>query len=385
MLPIVVELLTTLLALAGLGFTLVALWSARSWSRQQRAVLPSYAPPVSILKPVKGLDHEMYAAFASHCEQDYSGDYEILFGVSSLQDAAVSAVRQLQQQYPERAIRLILCPEILGTNGKVSNLTQMLPEARFDHILVNDSDIKVSRRYLSRVMACFATPRQRVGMVTAPYRGQAHATLWSKMEALGIATDFFPGVLTALKLEKGIRFGLGSTLAMTQEALDAIGGFFPLADSLSDDYELGARIAAAGYDVALCAEVVETWLPPYGFRAFVDHQLRWLRSMRDSRKAGYAGLIFTFALPWALLNVVASGASAESVALLSIVLTARVSLALAVGVGLLGDTQVLRDFWMLPLRDLCAMALWVWSYASDTILWRGERFTLRKGRLIRKA
>lgn len=377
----VVESITTILAVAGLGYCLAALWSARAFVRRRGAAVPAFSPPVSILKPVKGLDPEMYAAFAGHCRQDYAGEYEILFGVSSMDDPAVSAIAQLQAEFPDREIRLVLCPLVLGANGKVSNLTQMLPQARYGHILVNDSDIRVSPRYLSRVMAHFQN--KKVGMVTALYRGRTHGTLGSKMEALGIATDFMAGVLTARLLEGGIHFGLGSTLAMSKEALEAMGGFAPLVDHLADDYELGARIADARYTIALSAEVVETAVPAYSFSAFLAHQLRWARGVRDSRKLGYLGLIFTFGLPWALANIVASGASLDSLALFSLVLVARVTLALAVGVGVLGDAQVMRDLWLLLPRDVVALFVWAWSYASHTVLWRGQEFTLKNGKLRR--
>jgi ceramide glucosyltransferase len=379
MLAVILESITTLLALCGLGFYLAALWSARAFVRRKRPDAASFHPPVSILKPLKGFDHDMYASFASHCRQQYGGDYELLFGVSSMDDPAVAAIEQLEGEFPEHAIRLILCPEVLGTNGKVSNLTQMVPHAKFAHILINDSDIKVSPRYLERVMSPFQ--EASVGMVTALYRGRAHGTPGSKMEALGIATDFAAGVLTARKLEGGIRFGLGSTLAMSREALDAIGGLAPLVDYLADDYELGARIAAKGYRVELSDEVVETTVPAYSFRQFLDHQLRWARGMRDARKRGYAGVIFTFGLPWAVLNLLTAGGSLSSIALLSVIFAARVTLALAIGVGLLRDRQVLRDLWLLLPRDMVALGVWVWSYAGNTVTWRGQTFVLKNGQL----
>lgn len=379
MLAVILESITTILALCGLGFYLVALWSARAFVRRKRPDAVSFHPPVSILKPLKGFDHDMYASFASHCRQQYGGDYELLFGVSSMDDPAVAAIEQLKAEFPEHAIRLILCPEVLGTNGKVSNLTQMVPHASYGHILINDSDIKVSPRYLERVMYPFQDAN--VGLVTTLYRGRAHETPGSKMEALGIATDFAAGVLTARKLEGGIRFGLGSTLAMSREALDAIGGLAPLVDYLADDYELGARIAAKGYRVELSDEVVETTVPAYSFRQFLDHQLRWARGMRDARKRGYAGVIFTFGLPWAVLNLITAGGSLSSIALLSLVFAARVTLALVIGVGLLRDRQVLRDLWLLLPRDLVALGVWVWSYAGNTVTWRGQTFALKDGQL----
>jgi len=382
MLATIVAAATTILTFIGIFFYIAALWSARSFVRRKMQAA-EFAPPVSILKPVKGLDPEMYEAFASHCRQNYPGEYEILFGASSMDDPAVPAIERLQAEFPERNIRLLLCPEKLGMNGKVSNVAQLAAQARYDCLVVNDSDIRVAPRYLERIAGAFAVPQKgkAVGLVTAPYRGRAHRTLGSKLEALGISTDFFPGVLASLKMDGEIRFGLGSTLAISREALDAIGGFAPLADALADDYELGLRVAQAGFAVHLSGEVVETSVPAYDLRGYFDHQLRWARGIRDSRKLGYAGLMFTFGLPWALINLLTSGFSMDSVALLSMACLARVTLALAVGVGVLGDWQVLRDLWLLPVRDLAAMWVWAWSFASDTVVWRGERFVLKDGKL----
>ncbi len=382
MLATIVAAATTILTFIGIFFYIAALWSARSFMRRKMQAA-EFAPPVSILKPVKGLDPEMYEAFASHCRQNYPGEYEILFGASSMDDPAVPAIERLQAEFPDKNIRLVLCPEKLGMNGKVSNVAQLAAQARYDYLVVNDSDIRVSPRYLERIAGAFAVLQKgkTVGLVTAPYRGRAHRTLGSKLEALGISTDFFPGVLVSLKLDGEIRFGLGSTLAISREALDKIGGFAPLADALADDYELGLRVAQAGFAVHLSGEVVETSVPAYDLRGYFDHQLRWARGIRDSRKLGYAGLMFTFGLPWALINLLTSGFSMDSVALLSMACLARVTLALAVGVGVLGDWQVLRDLWLLPVRDLAAMWVWAWSFASDTVVWRGERFVLKDGKL----
>jgi ceramide glucosyltransferase len=383
-----IEGATALVAVAGIVYMALALWGARDFDRTVRRRVAGGAPlpDVSILKPVKGVDQHMYAGFVSHCQQQYAAGYEIIFGVSSMDDPAVAEIHRLIEEFPSVSIRLVECTERLGTSGKVSNLVQMLRQARYEHILINDSDILVSPNYLARVMQCFAAPGAKVvGMVTAPYIGRTGANpgLWSRLEALGISTDFIPGVLTARKLEGGIRFGLGSTLAMTKTALAAAGGLEPLAEFLADDYEMGARIAATGYRVELTAEVVETSVPAYTFRGFADHQLRWSRSTRDSRKLGYLGLGITYCVPWAFAACLASGFVLESWTLLTIALLARVAVALAVGVGILGDGQVLRDLWLLPVRDLFGLLFWLWSYAGDTVVWRGERFHLRNGRLYR--
>jgi ceramide glucosyltransferase len=387
-----VAMLTTLLTVAGMGYFLAAALAARIFLAARRTPLAEFTPGVSVLKSLKGLDPGMMEAFRSHCRQTYTGEFELLFGVSSLDDPAVAAVAQLQAEFPRLSIRLIECPLRLGTNGKVSTLVQLSAYARHDFLLINDSDITVSPRYLERVMACFAPAAEfggarqappEVGLVTALYRGRAHGTLASKLEALGIATDFQAGVLLSMWIEGGLRYGLGSTLAVSREALDRIGGLLPLADHLADDYELGARVARAGYRVALSAEVVETGVPAYDWRGFADHQLRWSRTVRDARPWGYAGLIFTHGLGWAVLNVIASGVSLLSLWLLGLSLFLRLTLAMTVGDQVLGDRQVLPRLWLLPLRDLVAMGLWAAGFAGNTIVWRGERFTLRGGKLHR--
>lgn len=381
-----IAIVFTALTLTALVYAILVFRAARAYTRSCRVPLPDFYPAVSILKPVKGVDPEMYAAFASHCRQEYPGEYEILFGAGSMEDPAVALIQRLQREFPEQAISLILCPEVQGPNGKVGNLVQMLAEARYDHLLINDSDIHVSSHYLRNVMPAFASASETgrpVGMVTALYRGRSHKTLGSRLEALGIATDFIPGALTARWVEKGLHFGLGSTLAVTRVALDAIGGLRPLVDSLADDYELGARLSEAGYRVELGREVVETSVPAYRFSEFLAHQLRWARGVRDARPLGYFGLLMTFGLPWALANLVASAASLDSIALLSVMLCVRFAMALSVGVGVLGDRGTLRDLWLLPLRDLVALGVWFWSFADDAVVWRGERFHLRRGKLVR--
>ena len=378
-----IQAAAALLTLCGIAYGLITLMSARAFEKASRGMQQSegFAPAVSILKPVRGVDARMYTGLVSHCMQDYAGEVELLFGVSSLEDPAVALIARLRVEYPKMDIRLVECPLMLGTNGKASNLAQMVPRARFEHVVVNDSDIRVSPRYLSKVMAPFV--EHRTGLVTAPYIGRAGGGLWSRLEALGISTDFMAGVLTARRLEGGIHFGLGSTLATTKTALASIGGFESLADRLADDYELGARLSAAGYRVELVHEVVQTAVPRYSWRGFFEHQLRWARGTRDSRRAGYLGLGVTYMVPWALAAVLASGAELWSLSLLSLALLVRVAVALMVGVGVLDDEQVLHDVLLLPLRDCLGLFFWAWSYADDEVVWRGERFRLERGELQR--
>ncbi|MDP9263027.1 MAG: bacteriohopanetetrol glucosamine biosynthesis glycosyltransferase HpnI [Acidobacteriota bacterium] len=363
-------------ALCALAYYLICLWSARGISRQTEAAAAGPQLAVSILKPLRGADPELYQALRSHCTQDYS-EYEVLLGVSDAADLAVPVAQQLAREFPSR-VRLLICPEVLGANRKVSNLIQMLAQARHSRLLINDSDIQVPPDYLRRIFAHFEDPA--VGMVTSLYRGSASGTLGSRLEALGISTDFIPGVLAARQLE-GVSFGLGCTLAMSRKALDGIGGFQPIVDYLADDYELGHRIASSGMQVVLSKFVVETQVPAYSLGGFFQHQLRWARTVRHARPASYFGMALSFGQTWALLALVLSHCALWAWSLLGITVLVRWMMALAVGVGVLGDRQVIRSLWLIPLRDFLSVLVWLGSYAGRRIHWRGEDFILEKGKL----
>ena len=370
----------------------LCLWSAAKFLRerksankaspqeiQQPAIPVEIFPAVSILKPLKGTDPEMYECFRSHCLQDYP-EYEIIFGASDPDDPAIESVKNLQREFPDRRIQLVVCPKILGTNVKVSNLAQMLPEARHDYLVVNDSDIRVEPDYLRRVTEKLG--KAQVGMVTCLYRGVAGAMMGSRLEALGIGTDFCPSVLAARELE-GIHFGLGSTLAFRRAELQKIGGFAAIVDYLADDYELGKRIAGLGLAVELSHVVVETYLPSYTLKEFWAHQLRWARGVRDARAGGYMGLIFTFGTLWALMALVAGRGALWACAAAAVTLVLRFAVAWFVGWKVLKDRQVFQQVWLVPLRDLVAVTIWIASLAGHDVTWRGERFHLQNGKLSR--
>jgi len=361
-------------------------------TRLKQTSLPeSQLPPVTMLKPLKGIDPEIWESFCSHCEQQYPS-FQLIFGVSDPADPAIDLVRKLQAKYPKLAIELIVCNRILGANIKVSNLAQMLPLARHELLLVNDSDIRVAPDYLRNVVAPFADPS--VGLVTCLYRGVPAPTLGSRLEALSISTDFVPGVLSARFLERGLHFGLGSTLAFRRSDLNTIGGFEVLLDCLADDYELGRRIASIGKKVELSAAVVSTFLPAYTLGQFLRHQLRWSRTIRDARRWGYVGLLFTFGLPWALLTLLAARGAAWAWALLAITFVARFAVAFVAAEMVLNSkvndrgslhfrTAALRRLVLLPLRDLIAPFVWAASFMGNRIHWRGDVFDLKDGRLTR--
>src|SRR5580693_6332408 len=376
----IIQILTAAGAIASIVYYALCLWSAGKFLRERKEphkALPQ--TPVSILKPLRGTDPEMYESFRSHCLQDYP-DYEIIFGVSDANDPAIQLVGRLKAEFPSHAIRLMVCPEKLGNNIKVSNLAQMVRQSRHEYIIVNDSDIRVEPDYLRRVLAPLADPE--IGLVTCLYRGIANSTLGSRLESIGI-TDFCGGVLVAQTVENGIRFGLGSTLAFRRRDLQAIGGFEALVDYLADDYQIGSRIAALGLKVKLSDIVVDTFLPRYTFRGFFDHQLRWARTVRDSRFWGYVGLGLTFGLPWAVLALIFSRGAAWAWALLACTAAIRLAVAIVVGKSVLQDRQVVRSLALIPVRDVFALLVWIVSFAGHRIVWRGDHFSLENGKLKR--
>ena len=377
----VIAAVCALLALAGAAYFGMCIWAAGRFRRKNNAAKQKdFAPPVSLLKSLKGVDPHMYAAFRSHCQLDYP-EYEMLFGVADRNDPTLELVTKLQQEFPQRQLRVIHCPASLGLNGKVSNLAQMLPQAQYEYVLINDSDIVVAPDYLRRVMSALAD--EQVGMVTTLYRGLAGKTLPSKIEALGLSSDFMGGVLVAREMEGGVRFALGATIATTKSVLKKIGGLEALVDYLGDDYELGARTAASGYKVELADVVVETALPDYSFREFWAHQLRWARNVRDRRRAQYFGLVVTFGLAWGTLAVLFAPVAWWTWAALGVIAAIRLAAAVEVGRGVLDDPCVSRYLWLLPLRDFLALALWLASFAGDEVEWRGLKFKVRDGKLER--
>ena len=374
----IIEIVAASCALLGTAFYLFSILSTWRFLRLPRAT-PGFHPPVSILKPVRGADSHAYECFRSHCRLDYP-EYEIIFGVDDPSDPAVALVERLQKEFPQRRIELVVCPRELGTNRKVSNLIQMLPAARYDYLLVNDGDIRVPPDYLRRVMAPLADAK--VGLVTTLYRAVAGGTLGSKLEALSIS-DFATAVLVSYSSRRHFHYGFGSTLAFARGALEQVGGFEALAGYLADDHQLGTLFARAGYQIVLSDLVVETARPDYSLRDFWHHQLRWERTVRDASPRGNLGLALVFGVQWAAVAAIAAGGDAWAAVLLAVAYAARIASLLVTALAVCEDSGTLRRLWLLPLRDLQAVLVWAASFAGRTVVWRGDRFILEHGRLLR--
>jgi len=362
----------------GIVYCLLSLRAILRFRAGRGAVNRDFTPPVSILKPLCGLDPHAYESLLSHCVQDYP-EYEIIFGVSAPGDPVVAVVERLIREYPKVPMRLVICPNVFGMNFKISNLLQMLPEARHGYLVINDSDIAVPRDYLRRVIGPLAD--RSVGIVTCLYRGIAARGIGSRLESMSIACDFVPGVLCASELEKGIRFAMGSTMAIHRDTLRRIGGLQSVADYLADDYELGHRISNAGLRIELADCVVEHYLPHYSWAGFFQHQLRWGRTVRSCRPHGYAGLILTFVFPWSIAAFAASPSMLLGALLVLTSLALRMTICIASGHLVLRDRRVFANLWLIPVRDWVALLIWVLSYMGTHIIWRGNKFELANGKL----
>jgi ceramide glucosyltransferase len=368
-----------LLAAAPLGYYAAAsLMVLRFFRREGARKLPDYAPGVSVLKSVRGIDFGSCENFASFCRQDYP-DYEVLFAVNDNADPAVPLIQRLIADFPERGIRLFVGADHLGANRKVNNLARLAQEARHEFLVLSDGDVRVGPNYLREVVAPFAD--EETGAVTCFYRAIAEKNLGAELEAIGAASDFFAGVLMANGME-GMSFALGASIATSKRWLGKIGGFAAFADMLADDYELGHRIAKAGGRVVLSREVVWTMYPAQTARGFWDHQLRWARTVRLCRPLSYFGLLLTHGLPWALLAAVVAPAKWIAAAYLLAYLVLRLAMAWTVGVWGVGDEVLRRRLWLVPFRDLVNFGVWLASFASNRITWGGAEYAMRKGRMI---
>jgi len=368
-----------LMALGPLGYYVTATIAAIRFFRRERAKkLPAFTPPVSLLKPVKGVDFGSRENFASFCVQDYP-EYEILFCVNEMSDAAVPVIEQVMKEFPERRIRILPNAPQIGSNHKVNNLVLLAREARHDILLQSDGDVRVGPNYVREMVAPFADPS--VGVASCFYRGIAENNVWAELEAVGTASDFFAGALVA-EWKEGITFALGASVATTKSWLSRIGGYEALANLLADDYEIGNRIYQAGGKVLLSREPVWTMYPAQGAKGFWEHQVRWARTVRLCRPLSFLGLLFTHGLPWAIVAALVAPAAWISVTYLLAYLILRSVMAWVVGVWGVGDDVLQRRIWLVPVRDVLNFAVWLAGFASNRVTWGDLEYVMKDGKMM---
>jgi ceramide glucosyltransferase len=372
---VVLTAILSILLAGSLVYCLLVLVAARQYLS---VVLPPADawPPISVLKPLCGHDEGLEENLRSFFDQGYP-QFEILLAVHHESDLAVPVVLKVIEEYAGRVeARLIITGDSPIPNAKAYSLNRLVREARHNLLVMGDSDIRVHPTLLRQLAREFDDPQ--VGLITCPYRAVGGNTIWSRLEALGMNTELLSGVLVARMLE-GMRFALGCTIAVRRKVLDEMGGFTYLQEFLAEDFVIGNRAAEMGHRVLLSSAVVEHRIGSQGMVGNLAHRLRWARSTRRSRPAGYWGQIFTYPLPLALM-LWAIHASAWPVVLLTLVL--RAAAAAATSAQILRDPIFLRQLWLLPLQDVLGFVVWIGGFLGDTIIWRDRKCTvLRDGRL----
>ena len=359
-------------------YYLLAIFAALAFSRHaDEHGAPPFEPPVSILKPVHGVDFASHENYTSFCIQDYP-EYEILLAVNEETDPAVALVQQLIAAYPQRRIALLIGAEYLGANRKVNNLARLTREAKYEVLALSDGDVRVGPNYLRNVVAPLRDGN--VGAVTSFYRAIAQHNLYAELEAVGASSDFFAGVLMAAWTE-GVKFALGASIATTKTWMQKIGGFEAIAAFLADDYEIGRRITQSGGRVALSHETISTMYPAQTLRGFWEHQLRWARTVRLCRPASYAALLFTQGLPWAIAAALLAPAPWTTASYLFAYLVLRLVMAWLVGVSVVGDEVLRRRLWLVPLWDAIHFVVWAASFASNHVVWGNVEYVIDRGRM----
>jgi len=369
------------MALAPLAYYLIATYCGWSYFRVSRKSLQLDAEcqrPVSILKPVCGVDRGAYENFASFCRLDYP-EYEILFGVTEENDPVIPVIQELQRAFPSCAIRLLVGAPLVGTSPKMNLLCRLVREAQSDLLVISDSDVRVERDYLQDATAPFQDPR--VGLVTALFRGATEGGFASDLDAVGGPSDSSASALVAEKF-RGMDFALGWTMATTKQRLEEIGGFEAMADHHSDDFTLGNKIARNGYRIALMRKPIWMVFPKEELGQFLRHELRWSIMLRNIRPFGYLGLAMTFGLPWAVLAGAISHSFALAGAYLLAYLVLRLTMAWTIGVWGLRDPVVRRKIWLVPMRDAVNFFVWVAGFLFRKVQWRGKGYRVRGSYLI---
>jgi ceramide glucosyltransferase len=379
-----VRLILLVLAVAPLVYYLLSIYCVTTYFRakgKEKPRKPRVMPPASILKPVRGLDVEAHENFTSFCRLDYP-EYELIFAVADADDPAIPVIEKLQGDFPDRSIRLVTNVPRLGANEKINNLCRLVREAKYDLVVMADSDVRVESDYLQDVVAPFEDPT--VGAVTAFYRVVGGANLALCLERLE-SFDSAASALIARRLEGKMQFAFGWTMATTKNRLREIGGWEAMADYHSDDFELGSRIARHGYRVELMRRPVSVVSPRKKLQEFLAHQLRWSIGLRNVRPVAYAGMIFTHGLPWAIVAAFAARSHDIEVAYLLTYLVLRLGTAWTAGVRGLGDSTMAKRLWLLPLYDALNFGSWVAGLFLNKIVWRGLTYRVRNGQLVPEA
>jgi ceramide glucosyltransferase len=358
----------------------LVLYSTRRFfsSAKSRGKSPTdFTPPVSCLKPIRGLDVEAYENYASFCRQDYP-NYEILFCVDE-DDPAVPVLKKLMSDFPERQIRLLYGSGRSAINDKVARLVRLVSEARHDMLVITDGDVRVTPDYLRTVVEPFRDPK--VGAATCFYVSTQETTFVEKMQSIGMVSDFFAGVMVAWQLD-GVKFTLGQTIVVTRKSVASFGGYETIETRPADDLLVGRLIAEQGYEVKLLPHTVEAVADFESLGDLLYKRVRWMTVMRGMRPWGHLGLVFTWGLPWALVAVAVHPTVPVAVAYLGSYLLLRIAMTWMIGVRGLKESNIWKKMPLIPLWDATAFLIWLASFGRKTIRWKGIDYYIRGGMLV---
>jgi ceramide glucosyltransferase len=352
-------------------YALSACFAVRTRLPSAAGVAAGDAPQVTILKPLCGAEHELYECLRSFCDQSYPS-FQIVFGVSDGKDPAIGVVQRLQREFPGIDLRLVVDRRQHGSSRKVSNLINMMPVASHDYLVMSDSDVRVGRDYLSRIVSPLL--ENDVGIVTCPYRGNPRKGLWSMLGSLFINDWFIPSVRVAA-MSGSRAFAFGVTIAMRRQVLARIGGFAAISNQLADDYRLGELTRRLGLRTVLSDVIVETCVDERGFGELIRHELRWLRTIRAVRPIGYVLSVVTFSVPVAVFGTLLARGAMPALVLSGVTATARVLMHFRTRAGTSAPALGLLA---LPFRDALSLVLWIWGFATRRVHWRKDRYRVNR-------
>jgi ceramide glucosyltransferase len=370
--------------LASTVYCCLSFRAAAYFKRQRPDQRPTaFEEPLSVLKPVHGLDAELELNLETFFEQDYP-EFELIFCARTLRDDALEVVRRVSGRYPNVPVKIIAGGEPLWPNPRTFSVNTMMGHAEHHALVVTDSDVRVERDFLTKIAAPLADPAN--GLVTCLYRGVSEGGFWSKLEALGMSVELMSNVLIANMLE-GMKFALGPATATRREYIARIGGLESTSRYYADDFALGSSIAGSGLTVVLSSTVVEHIVPRSSFRNALTHQILWMKNNRFLRPKGHWGVGLTFAMPYALLGFLAtwrSGALGWALLWLAWGISNCMARSIAVGWAIVRDREALDRCWLYPIRDLLGFVVWLLSFAGNRVLFRGEQYRLLAGGEIRR-
>jgi ceramide glucosyltransferase len=327
-------------------------------------------PPVTIFKPLCGAEPETYECLRSFCEQDYPR-YQVIFGVCDPHDPAVAVVQRLQREFPDRNLVLTADRKAHGSNRKVNNLINMMSAARHDYLVVSDSDVRVERDYLAKIIPPLLDAG--VGIVTCGYRGVARSGIWSLLGSMYINEWFMPSVRVAALM--GYRsFAFGATIGIKRETLARIGGFNSVSNQLADDYRLGELTRQLGLRTVLSEVEVDTLVEDCTAADLVAHELRWRRTIRNVSPYGYGFSFVTLGLPVTALQLLLTHGAAAAAAIFSTTALASTLIHFNARRPEVSASVLL----LVPFRDLLHLGLWIWSFATRRVQWGDEHYVVSR-------